>query len=73
MGGQNKIRTNDLGVTGSNPIANEKAPVWALFSSGGRIRTFNLRVMSCNPILCILARRATHFRVAWRAFPEALM
>jgi hypothetical protein len=37
-----------------------------LFSSGGWIRTSDLRVMSFNPISFTLARRAIDLGVAWR-------
>ena len=55
-------------------LKTKKAPVWALLSSGGWIRTNDLRVMSFNPISLTLARRATRlggpgdirFSRAWR-------
>jgi hypothetical protein len=39
-------------------MANKKAPVWALFSSGGWIRTNDLRVMSPTSCLCSTPQRA---------------
>jgi hypothetical protein len=70
--GRYEIRTNDLRVIGSypkdTPSECKKAPVWALFSSGGWIRTNDLRVMSSNPIWHTVDRRVICLGVARRSW-----
>jgi hypothetical protein len=48
-------------------VANEKGTREGAFLTVWiRFRTFGRRVMSCNPISCTLAHRATRLGVAWR-------
>ena len=64
-------RSTGNGVLGTeDPRANKNTlacGLGCLFSSGARIRTWELRVMRGNLTTCTLDRRVDHFRLAMRS------